>query len=144
MINKEELIKKLKLKNFKLPKQRLEIIDEILNFNVHFEIEDLVFKSREKNLKVSRSTIYRTLAILKDLGYIEEVIKLNNKTFYEVANKEHHDHLICLSCGKIIEFHDEKIESIQNEVCKKYNFKPVYHRLEIFGICEDCQKKEKV
>jgi len=78
------------------------------------------------------------------LGYIEEVIKLNNKTFYEVANKEHHDHLICLSCGKIIEFHDEKIESIQNEVCKKYNFKPVYHRLEIFGICEDCQKKEKV
>jgi len=144
LINKEELIKKLKLKNLKLTKQRLEIIDEILNFNGHFEIEDLVFKSKEKNLKASRSTIYRTLVILKDLGYIEEVIKLNNKTFYEVANKEHHDHLICISCGKIIEFHDGKIESIQNEVCKKYNFKPVYHRLEIFGICEDCQKKEKV
>lgn len=139
---KKEIIDKLKEKRIKITNQRLNIIEEILKSKGHFEVEDLVYKIKKKNIDASRATIYRTLNILKDLGYIVEVIKLNNKTYYEFANKEHHDHLLCLNCGKIIEFHDDEIEKLQNSICEKYNFKPVYHRLEIFGICEECVKKE--
>jgi Fur family ferric uptake transcriptional regulator len=140
-MNVLDIEKILKEKNLRLTQQRKDIFKEILKTEGHFEIEELVYKLKEKGINASRATVYRTLHLLKDLGLINEVIKRANKTFYEVNLKEHHDHLICLSCGKIIEFHDDKIEKIQNKICKKFKFKPSYHRLEIFGICEECQKK---
>ncbi|MEZ0323221.1 MAG: Fur family transcriptional regulator [Hydrogenothermaceae bacterium] len=138
-INIEELLKE---RGLKLTKQRIEILNEILKKRGHFEIEDIVLLLRKKKLKASRATVYRTLNILKDIGLLNEVIKFSNKTYYEVGTKKHHDHLICLNCGKFIEFHSDEIEKIQEKVCSEFNFKPVYHRLEIYGICEDCSKKE--
>lgn len=142
-MNSEQIEKLIKEKNLKLTKQRKDILKELLKIKGHFEIEELAYKLKDKKIKASRATVYRTLSILKELGLINEVIKHGNKTYYEVNLKEHHDHLVCLSCGKIIEFHDEKIEKIQNKICKKFKFKPSYHRLEIFGICNECQKKLK-
>ena len=104
----------------------------------------MVHKIREKNIPVSRATVYRTLNIMKELGFVEEVIKINNKTIYEISIKEHHDHLICTSCGKIIEFQSKNIEKLQEKICSNYNFLPKFHRLEIFGLCERCQKKKSV
>ena len=120
---------------------REKVFKAILNTKGHFEIEQLVHKIQAKNINVSRATVYRTLDILKELGYVREVIKYKNKTIYEINLKEHHDHLICSKCGKIIEFHSNKIEELQDKICREYNFKPEFHRLEIFGLCEKCQKK---
>jgi len=139
----KQIEESLSSKGFKITKQRKQILDFILKTKGHFEIEDLVYKMKKKNKDVSRATIYRTISLLKELGFVEEVIKYDNKTIYEIAGKGHHDHLICIKCGKIIEFEDKNIEKLQNKICKKYNFKPIYHRLEIFGICEECQKGEK-
>lgn len=132
----------LREKGFKLTKQRVEIFKEILNKRGHFEIEDIVHRVKKKGVKASRATVYRTLNILKDLGFLNEVVKFGNKTYYEVGTKKHHDHLICLNCGKFIEFHDDSIEEIQDKICKEFNFKPLYHRLEIYGICEECNKSK--
>lgn len=131
----------LKEQGFKVTKQRLQIFREIMSKKGHFEIEDFVHRLKNKNIKVSRATVYRTLNILKDIGLINEVVKFGNKTYYEVGTKEHHDHLICVSCGKFIEFHDDAIENIQDKVCKEFNFRPMHHRLEIYGVCENCSKK---
>ncbi|GAB6072057.1 Fur family transcriptional regulator [Venenivibrio stagnispumantis] len=139
----KQIEESLSSKGFKITKQRKQILDFILKTKGHFEIEDIVYKMKKKNKNVSRATIYRTIGLLKELGFVEEVIKYDNKTIYEIAGKGHHDHLICIKCGKIIEFEDKNIEKLQNKICKKYNFKPIYHRLEIFGICEECQKGEK-
>ncbi|MEJ5172508.1 MAG: Fur family transcriptional regulator [Hydrogenothermaceae bacterium] len=142
MKQKIDIEKLLKERGFKLTKQRIEVFNEILKKRGHFEIEDIVHLLRKKNLKASRATVYRTLNILKEIGLLKEVIKFGNKTYYEVGTKDHHDHLICLNCGKFIEFHNDEIEKIQEKVCNEFNFKPVYHRLEIYGICEDCLNRE--
>lgn len=134
----------LKQKGYKVTKNRFHIINVIAKYGSHFEIEDLVNRIMQEDKKIaSRSTVYRTVKLLQEFGAIREVIKLNNRTIYEfIAGKPHHEHLVCVKCGKIIEFHKEKIEELQEEVCKEYNFSPINHRLEIFGVCSDCRGKK--
>ncbi len=141
---KREFKKYIKEKNLKFTQQRETILDEILNTKGHFQVEDIVHNIKNKNINVSRATVYRTLNILKDMGLVTEVIKFDNKTIYEISLKEHHDHLICTTCGKIIEFHEEEIEKLQDKICKNYQFTPSFHRLEIFGLCKECSKNSNL
>ena len=140
---KEEFKKYLKRKNMKITQSRLDLIDLLASYGKHFEVEELVnWVSSRTDRRVSRSTIYRTIKLLQEFGAIKEVIKQNNRTIYEfVVGKPHHDHLVCMECGRIIEFVNEDIENLQDEVCKEYDFEPMNHRLEIFGICSDCRRK---
>jgi Fur family ferric uptake transcriptional regulator len=141
---KREFTKFLKRKNMKVTQSRLDLIDLIADYGKHFEVEELVnWIAMQTERSVSRSTIYRTIKLLQEFGVIKEVIKHNNRTIYEfVAGKAHHDHLVCIECGKIIEFVNEDIEKLQDEVCDQYDFNPLHHRLEIFGICADCRNKQ--
>ncbi len=133
----------LKQKGYKITRGRLGIIDKIAKYPSHFEIEDLVrWISTQDRSIASRSTIYRTVKLLQEFGAIREVIKLGNRTIYEfVAGRPHHEHLICVECGKIIEFYKEEIEELQDRVCEEHDFTPINHRLEIFGICSQCKEK---
>ena len=135
----------LKKKHQKITKSRLDLIDIIVDYKRHFEIEELVNHIQNTQKLASRATIYRTIKLLIEFGIIKEIIKQNNKTIYEfyAPGERHHDHLICTSCNKIIEFTDENIEELQEDICKSHNFLPTHHRLEIFGLCEECQKKQQ-
>jgi len=135
---KEQFKDFIKKKGLKFTSQREAVLEEILDTKGHFEIEDMVKKIKDKDIPVSRATVYRTLNILKEMGLITEVIKYSNKTIYEVSLKQHHDHLICKKCGQIIEFSEEEIEKLQDKICEEYGFKPETHRLEIFGTCKNC------
>ncbi|MGB9873771.1 MAG: Fur family transcriptional regulator [Hydrogenobacter sp.] len=137
---KREFEQFLKQKGYKVTKSRLELIDKIAGYGSHFEIEQLVvWVSNQDKGVASRSTIYRTVKLLQEFGAIREVIKLGNRTIYEfIAGKPHHEHLICVKCGKIIEFYKEEIEELQDRVCEEYKFTPINHRLEIFGVCKEC------
>lgn len=143
---KREFRKFLKRKNMKVTQSRLDLIDLIAEFSPahgrHFEVEELVnWIAMKADRSVSRSTIYRTIKLLQEFGIIKEVIKQGNRTIYEfVVGKTHHDHLVCIECGKIIEFVSEDIEKLQDEVCEEYRFQPIHHRLEIFGICAECRE----
>lgn len=139
---KEQFVDFLRKNHQKITKSRLELLDIIANYKRHFEIEELVAYIQSNHKLASRATIYRTIKLLIEFGVIKEIIKQNNKTIYEFyPNEAHHDHLICTSCNKIIEFLNEDIEKLQEEICKSHNFLPTHHRLEIFGLCEECQKK---
>lgn len=133
----------LKQRGHKITKGRLGIIHKIADYGTHFEIEELVrWIANQDRYVASRSTIYRTIRLLQEFGAVREVIKLGNRTIYEfVAGKPHHEHLICIKCGKIIEFYREEIEELQDRVCEEHSFMPINHRLEIFGICSDCGGK---
>ena len=142
---KSSFKKFLKDRNLKPTKTRLEVIDLIASYGSHFEIEELVnWIMSKNNSTVSRSTIYRTVKLLQEFGAVKEIIKINNRTIYEfMAGRSHHDHLICVECKKIIEFVDQEIEELQDQVCQEYDFTPINHRLEIFGVCSECKNKGK-
>lgn len=140
---KEAFIKFLKENHQKITKSRLDILDIVANYKKHFEIEELVNHIHYTQKLASRATIYRTIKLLIEFGVIKEIIKQNNKTIYEfyTFDESHHDHLVCTSCNKIIEFLNEDIEKLQDQICKTHKFLPTHHRLEIFGLCKECQKK---
>ncbi len=140
---KDEFKRYLKRRNMKITQSRLDLIDLLASYGRHFEVEELVnWVASRTDRRVSRSTVYRTIKLLQEFGAIKEVIKQNNRTIYEfVVGKPHHDHLVCVECGKIIEFVNEDIENLQDEVCREYDFEPMNHRLEIFGICSECRKQ---
>ena len=123
----------------KLTKGRDEILNEILSTKGHFEPEELFVKLKSKGSKVSRASVYRTIPLLVESGFIEKVEKIDRHAHYEkVSGNSHHDHMICIKCGRVIEFFSPTLEMMQDEVCQKEKFRGVRHTLEIFGYCEKC------
>ncbi len=145
MINAEQRFEEyLKSKELKYTSERILILKAIFSFHKHFDVEELFERLRKQGNDVARATIYRTIPLLLQSGLITETFRCQDKISYEnIFNKKHHDHLLCIKCGKIIEFYNKEIEKLQDEVCKKYNFKPLEHRLGIKGYCEDCYKEIK-
>lgn len=133
----------LKENNLRLTTNRQVIMEAIFSLDQHFEVEDLLQVIRAKNKKISRATVYRTLSLLLKNNLIKQLYFDDKRSFYEkVPSNEHHDHLSCKGCGKVIEVFSPALESIQEEICLQYGFKPTYHRLTIFGMCLECSSVE--
>jgi len=115
------------------------IIDEFLSAHEHVSLEDMVVRVRERGASVGFTTVYRTLRLLVDCGVAQEHQFGDRMTRYELlAGDGHHDHLICTACGKILEFHEPRIESLQDEVALRFGFHQRSHKLEIYGECASC------
>ncbi|UCG78226.1 MAG: transcriptional repressor [Nitrospirota bacterium] len=126
-------------KSLKLTPERATVLEEISMLRRHFDIEGFYVSLKNKGLKVSRASIYRTIPLLVESGLLEEIKTMDRHTYYEYTfGRAHHDHMICLSCGKVIEFYSPKLEKIQDEVCKKEGFSGARHLLEIQGYCNSC------
>jgi Fur family ferric uptake transcriptional regulator len=124
--------------------ERVKILDEVMKGSGHFDADELYAKLRSRNINVSRGTVYNTLDILVKCGLISKYRFGENHSKYEKAfGRPRHDHLICLSCGDIIEFVNEKITKLQEEVCREKNFKPQNSTFQVFGICSKCQRKRE-
>jgi Fur family ferric uptake transcriptional regulator len=123
--------------------QRRVVTEQFFASDGHLSIEDLLDKVRVEEPRIGYATVYRTLKLLKDCGLAFERHFGDGVSRYEVAwEDEHHDHLICLECEKIIEFEDEGIEVLQREVASKHGFALVRHKLELYGMCPDCQRRK--
>jgi Fur family ferric uptake transcriptional regulator len=121
--------------------QRDEIIEEIVNCGEHTTAEQIYEHLKKKNPKIGFATICRNLRLLCEAGLLDEIKIGNQKTRYELkSDNSHHDHLICLKCGKFIEVFSEKLEKLQSQMARKEGFKVLKHKLEIYGICKDCLK----
>ena len=97
---------------------------------------------KEKNVKISRATVYRTLELLVKSGLVRRVHLGEDHYHYEhVKGDSHHDHLVCTTCGGVIEFLDEGLEKRALEICEKRKFKPTFHNLQILGVCDACRRK---
>ena len=129
----------LRAKRLKFTPERKIILQEVFSLRKHFNADQLFEKLHKKNRQISRATVYRTLPLLAESGLIGETLRCQGKVSYEqIFGHKHHDHLVCIKCGRVIEFRQEKIEELQKEVCKKHNFKAVEHRLGIRGYCSRC------
>lgn len=112
------------------------------NEGKHFSAEELLYEVKSKyKTRISIATIYRILSQLEQLRVVKSVSleSLSNK-LYELNFSHHHDHMICLQCQLIIEFKETKLENLQLQIAKKYNFEIQSHSLLIYGVCEQCQK----
>jgi Fur family ferric uptake transcriptional regulator len=126
----------------KLTSERISLLREIFSTHYHFEADELLFKMKEKSVKISRATVYRTLELLVKSGLVRRVHLGEEHYHYEhVSGNSHHDHLICTICGGVIEFHDEELEKRQLEICERKKFTPTFHNLQILGVCDSCRRK---
>lgn len=115
--------------------QRETIVDQFLKTQEHISIEELLGRVRRRNAKVGYATVYRTLKLLVDSGLAIERQFGDGHSRYEVAG-DHHDHLICASCGLILEFEDPEIEALQEKIAQRLGgFTVVRHRHELYGLC---------
>ena len=129
----------LEEKDLKLTSQRRTILRQAMAAKGHFSADQLLDYSKKEDSTISKATVYRTLALLKESKILEEQDFGDDKKMYERAQgRKHHDHLICVKCGKIIEFENDDIEKLQDAEARKQKFKVVYHSLKLFGFCGSC------
>jgi len=126
--------------HLKHTKQREAILEVFLGTRGHINSEDLFRKVRELHPRIGYTTVYRTMKLLRDAGLAVERHFDDGATCYEIERK-HHDHLVCVRCGKIIEFESSMIEGAQDAIAKRYGFRLLRHRHELYGYCSDCQQE---
>ncbi len=141
----QEILEKLRTKGFKITTSRWKVIEYLIEYGKHFEIEDLVLWIRDRCKSrrdcPSRPTVYRTVKLLEELGYVKPVLKQGHRTVYEfIPMKGEHYHLICLKCGKLYEFEEPQIAELVKEIAKKVGYKYLHHHLEVCGICPECRE----
>jgi len=141
---KDTLAQYLKEKKLRPTRERFLLLEEIMKTEGHFDADGLFAILGNKKLKASRATVYNTLELLVECGLISKYRFGDNHARFEKAfGRPRHDHLICLNCGDIIEFVNDKLDKILRDVCEEKNFKLRNSTLQIFGICSKCQSKKR-
>ena len=123
--------------------QREQILDIFLKTEKHPTINDIYDLVRKKYPQIGLATVYRTMKVICDAGLARETdFGGNIRRFEHKYKHQHHDHLVCLKCGRITEVISPAIEKLQENLARKHRFKAVRHRMEIFGFCRTCKSKE--
>jgi Fur family ferric uptake transcriptional regulator len=136
--------KYLERRGLKLTAERLAVFDELFARHEHLEADELLVRLRAHHKKISRATIYRTLDLLVDSGIVGRVrIREEGYRYERMRAGDHHDHLICNECGRVIEFREPRIESLQDEICERYGFVLLSHSHQLRGICRQCRPRVK-
>jgi Fur family ferric uptake transcriptional regulator len=139
-VEQRTLARYLEENNLKHTKQREAILEVFLSAEGHITGEDIYQRVRSMHPHIGYTTVYRTMKLLCEAGLAHEQ-NFDGSTRYEIA-QEHHDHLVCVRCGKIIEFECEMIESAQDRIAEAYEFRVLRHRHELYGHCAACQGQE--
>ena len=130
----------LKEEGLKYTPQRTAVLEEIIKDKGHRESEEIYMALKKRGQHVSRATVYRTMDILVNNGFARKMNLGDGRARYESkVNSPHHDHLVCMDCGLIVEFMDQKIEDLQNEIAIQYEFQLKRHIHQLFGLCKKCQ-----
>lgn len=125
----------------KVTQQRLDILEVVRGGPNHFTAQDVFETVIKRNPEIGFATVYRFLRTLTENSYVTEVRMGGMPARYEWALKDHHDHLTCTSCSKIVEFENDEIERLQEKVALRFGFLLTSHVLELYGVCPECRQK---
>ena len=131
---KDSIIQKCINKGVKLTDQRKIVAKVMSESEDHPDVDELYKRVSKIDSKISIATVYRTVKLFEESGILTKHEFKGGKARYETLNESHHDHLIDIKTGEIIEFVDDEIEKLQEKVAKKYGYKLVDHKLELYGI----------
>lgn len=132
----------LRARGVRLTRQRLILLELLDRTGRHLDAESLYQLAKEKDPKLNRVTVYRTLKLLKKGGLIDELDLMHfagDQHYYETRQKQEHAHIVCLRCGKVEEFFGESLESMKRQVENNLGFRIATARTEMGGYCPDCQ-----
>lgn len=133
----------LHLKDLRLTEARAAIVEAAMARKGHYPIDELIADLKARGIRGSKATVYRTLPLLAEAGILQPAIVVADSKSYETTfGREHHDHLLCGRCGRVIEFEFEAFEILQREVASKHGFRLESHYHELVGTCPDCLAAE--
>jgi len=128
----------------KQSKQREIVLGHFLDTSGHMTVDDLHRVIRRRNPGIGRTTIYRALKVFVDAQLAESIELKDGMTRFEHKYRHaHHDHMICVDCGTILEFVSPEIERLQDEIAEAYGFVIDSHRHQIFGLCQKCNRTKQ-
>ena len=131
----------LEKKGLKVTRERRSIYEKVQSLSDHFDGEKLYEILRKDRSNIARGTVFRTLPLLLESGVIQLSVGKGKGEFFErTSSKKHHDHILCVGCGKVIEYHCEEIEELQDKICKKYDVELLFHDHKLFVRCAKCRK----
>lgn len=134
----------IKTKGLRQSGQRDRVVETFLVLKGHASAEELLGQVRKQDKKIGLTTVYRTLKLLTECGLATERKFNRQVSIFEPARLgQHHDHLICLRCGRILEFENKAIETLQEAVARDQGFAITHHILELYGTCLDCSKNSR-
>lgn len=130
----------LEMHGHRKTKGRRELVRHIFSYHDHFTAEDLVLDVERRKIRVSRSSIYRTLSLLVEAGLLRK-LRFGDRDAYEHDyGYPEHDHLYCTKCGKILEFYAGELEQLRDRVAREHRFRATSHRFIIAGLCDSCSR----
>ena len=133
-----EFLEFIQAKGLKTTRQRSTIVQVFFRLRGHISVEELLREVKKVNPKIGYATVYRTLHLLVESKLVEERRFGDGLARYEGRNEvEHHDHMICLECGKIREFSNPRLIELQEQLARENGFTIYRHRLELYGACEN-------
>lgn len=137
-------IDQIKSKGLKVTGPRLKILNLFETHpDKHMSAEDVYRIVLEEEMEIGVATVYRVLTQFEEAGILTRHHFETGKAVYELNKGDHHDHIVCLHCGKVTEFFDKEIENLQERIAKQNGYTIVDHALYMYGVCEDCRKEHK-
>ena len=128
----------------KLTRQREEILRGLMAAERHLGVDEMYGILKKQDPEIGRATVFRTVKLLQECGLVAEVGSTDGRAKFELkADRPHHDHMICVECGRILEFQSPMMERFQNEAIKRHGFVALWHRHEIFGRCQACARGKR-
>ncbi|CAD7052091.1 transcriptional repressor [Pseudorhizobium endolithicum] len=121
-------------KGMRMTDQRRVIARILQESDDHPDVEELYRRSAKVDPRISLSTVYRTVKLFEDQGIIEKHDFRDGRSRYETVPREHHDHMIDVESGTVVEFHSPEIEALQERIAREHGFRLVGHRLELYGV----------
>jgi Fur family ferric uptake transcriptional regulator len=135
----------LRAKSLRVTSVREAIVEAVMARKGHFHMDELVRDLRGQGVDASRATVYRVLPLLVESGLVKPTVLSGKSHHYETAfGHQHHDHLICGECEKVVEFQFEAFEILQREVAAKHGFELTSHFHELIGVCRECRARRQV
>lgn len=146
-IDMGDLKQRFQERQYKLTPQRQIVLQAFVdNPGKHLSAEDVHNIVRQQSSEIGLATVYRTLELLSDMDVLQKMDFGDGRSRYEIneeTSEHHHHHLICLSCGKVKEFEDDLLETLENVIARKSNFKIVDHQVKFYGYCQECQSSRE-